>query len=80
MSFQNLQSSWLRHKTSENLFFLNFGRPDWRLVKTLLEWPASEPALKQFSAFKQKQSFFKIMWSCKSLSAKTLARIPEAAT
>ena len=41
ISFLILESFWWRHKTSENLFFLNFGRPDWPLVKNLLEWPAS---------------------------------------
>ena len=37
ISFLILESFWLRHKTSENLFFLNFDEADWPLVKTLLE-------------------------------------------
>ena len=48
ISFLSFEIFWLRHKTLGNQFFLNFGRPDWPLVKTLLEWPASKRVLKQF--------------------------------
>ena len=48
ISFLILQSFRLHHKTSENLCFLNFGKPDRPLVKTLLKWPTLLLALKRF--------------------------------